>query len=186
MMDLITDISNKVAQCAGFEASQYNKSTRLTEELVHKSLNGAVPISDYIFYRYYDKENQLFFGEHGLGGFSLEISSLVGSNEHRERSLEAFFKKELPDGYFVQFLLMASKEIEPILSLWESERINRHPVLQKITSKRGQYIRKRAGDMSSRKHRIARDFRLFVNVSKKISNKEPKTRSLFIKTSQEM
>lgn len=178
MMDLITDISNKVAQCAGFEASQYNKSTRLTEELVHKSLNGAVPISDYIFYRYYDKENQLFFDEHGLGGFSLEISSLVGSNAEKERSLEAFFKKELPEGYFMQFLLVASNEVDSMLSLWESGRINPHPVLQKLTKSRSNFIRKRAGDMTPKKHRIARDFRLFVNVSKKVKDKPKATKEL--------
>lgn len=168
-MNLITQITNKVANIAGFEASSYNKTGCLTDELIKGSLKGGVNLSDYIFYRYFDKDEQLFFGEHGMGGFCLEISSIVGSDEKREKSLESFFKKELPDNYFLQFLLLASNEIEPILSLWESRRVNANAVLQKITRKRAEYIRKRSGDLSGKYGRIARDFRLFVSVSRKVS-----------------
>ena len=107
-----------------------------------------------------------------MGGFCLEISPIVGVNPNAEISLDYFFKKELPDNYFVQFLLLASNEIEPILSLWESGRTSRHPILQKLTKKRAEYIRKRAGDLSGKYGRIARDFKIFINVSRQIALKE--------------
>lgn len=177
-MDLITEVTNKIANIAGFEVSTYNKTSHLTDKLIRNSLKGAVNLSDYIFYRYFDKDEQLFFGEHGMGGFCLEISPIVGVNSNVEKSLDYFFKKELPDNYFVQFLLVASNEIEPVLSLWESGRTAIHPILQKLTKKRAKYIRKRAGDLSGKYGRIARDFRIFVNVSRQISFKKEDNKEL--------
>ena len=62
-MNLITQITNKVANIAGFGASTYNKTSCLTDELIKDSLKGGVNLSDYIFYRYVDKDEQLFFFE---------------------------------------------------------------------------------------------------------------------------
>ena len=177
-MNLITEITNKIADITGFESSTYNKTSHLTNELVKSSLKGAVNLSDYIFYRYFDQDKQLFFGEHGMGGFCLEISPIVGVNPNAEISLDYFFKKELPDNYFVQFLLLASNEIEPILSLWESGRTSSHPILQKLTKRRAEYIRKRAGDLSGKYGRIARDFKIFINVSRQIALKESDIKEL--------
>ena len=177
-MNLITSATNKIAKIVGFESSSYNKTSDLTDSLVQSSMKGASSLSDYLFYRYFDKQEKVFFGEQGLSGFMLEISPIVGVNPSLEKSLDYFFNKELPDNYFIQFLLVASNEINSVLSLWEAGRNSPNPILQKLTKKRAEFIRRRAGELSSKHGRIARDFRIFVSVTKSTSIKKTQYKEL--------
>ena len=139
-------------------------------ELAGEETGYATPITDYLSYRYFDKEKELFFNDGGFIGFMMEIAPIVGVDEGMLKNLHFFFNndKELPEGSFIQFLLIADHNVEGVLGKWQELRINKHPVIQKLTKKRADFIRKLSANFVGRDGRIARDYRIYVSFSKKM------------------
>lgn len=95
-MQLLENISNKAATYFGFDESSTARSSKLNESLIDKASNSASSLSDYLYYRYFDKEDELFFLDSGVCGFMLEIQPIVGVDEALIKNLDYFFNKELP------------------------------------------------------------------------------------------
>lgn len=165
-MQTLENISNKAAKYFGFDQSATHKSLEQNRALIESSNNSASSLSDYFYYRYYDEEDELFFLDGGVCGFMLEIQPIVGVDEGLVKNLDHFFNEELPYGSFIQFFLLASSDIDPILDRWESSRVNKHPMLQKITQKQVDFIRKSASNYKDYDGRLARDFRIYVSFTR--------------------
>ena len=165
-MQLLENISNKTAKYFGFDASYISHSVKMNAALIESASNGASSLSDYIYYRYFDKEEELFFLEGRVCGFMLEIQPIVGVDESLIKNLDYFFNKELPYDSFMQFFLLASSDVEPILKDWAGRRINPHPTLQKITQKNTQFIQRMANKYGDYDGRLARDFKIYISFSR--------------------
>ena len=148
-----------------------NVESENTSTIVDKILTGTFALDDYLSYRYFDEENNLFLSDGNICGFMLEISPIVGVDDSVHKNLSHFFNDELPEYSYLQFLLVASHDVEDILSRWQEARTNSSPLLDKITKRRAQFVRERATSFGVSDGRIARDYRIFVSFSQIIDTK---------------
>ena len=148
-----------------------NVESENTSTIVDKILAGTFALDDYLSYRYFDEENNLFLSDGNACGFMLEISPIVGVDDSVHKNLSHFFNDELPEYSYLQFLLVASHDVEDILSHWQEARTNSSPLLDKITKRRAQFVRERATSFGVSDGRIARDYRIFVSFSQIIDTK---------------
>jgi len=139
--------------------------------IVDKILAGTFALDDYLSYRYFDEENSLFLSDGNVVGFMLEISPIVGVDDSVHKNLSHFFNDELSEYSYLQFLLVASHDVEDILSHWQEARINLDPLLDKITKRRKEFVRERATSFGVSDGRIARDYRIFISFSQIIDTK---------------
>jgi conjugal transfer ATP-binding protein TraC len=135
-------------------------------------LSGASAFDKYLSYRYYDAENSLFFSDANIAGFMLEISPVVGVDDALHKNLSHFFNDELPEHSYLQFLLVASHDVEDILQHWQKDRSNPDPLLNKITKRRADFVRERATSFGVSDGRIARDYQIFISFSQIIDTKD--------------
>ncbi|MCZ6902370.1 MAG: TraC family protein [Rickettsia endosymbiont of Ixodes persulcatus] len=140
---------------------------RLNAYLEHNFL-GAVPLRNYLHYKSYVPGIGIFFNDEGIAGFLKEISMRVGSSEALEKNLNLFFNNEIPDGIYMQFLVVGSNNIEDKLSLWrDGRKAHNDRMLNRITKYREAFLREKASDIGSSDGRTCRDWRTFVSCSMK-------------------
>lgn len=96
----------------------------------------------------------------------LEIEPIVGTDISLSKNLDYFFNNELPYGSWVQFLLVASNNIEKIINEYLSAKTNEHPTLKKLTKNYVNFLIKAANNFGSYDGRLARNFRIFISFSK--------------------
>ncbi|UCM93070.1 TraC family protein [Candidatus Tisiphia endosymbiont of Melanophora roralis] len=142
-------------------------STQLLKEHTEQNTKGAKSLAGYLSYRYFDPKCNIFFNENNVIGFMLEIAPIVGTDVNLEKNLSLFFNNELPVNCYLQFLLIASHNIEQKLKLWSNARSNPNQMLQQLTEFRREFISKCAKDFTSSDGRMAKDFRIYVSFSKK-------------------
>lgn len=165
MKDLYEGFANIAAQAFGFNTTELEAGSRAQKELFANSFYGGQSLRHYLNYRYFEPSSENFLLTGGAAGFLLEICPLVGVNDNVTRSLNLFFSKELPKDGFLQFFLLASSDIDDFLKFWAAGRTNGHPILQRITNSRMQYLRQMAANLSSSGKRLPRSFRIFVSYS---------------------
>lgn len=165
MKNLYENIANIAAKVIGFEKTNLETFERVKSSLFESNLNGGESLRDYLSYRYFDSRTESFLLSNSCAGFLLEISPLVGINDSVVKNLGSFFAKELPGGGCLQFLLLASSDIEDFLAFWAKGRISSDPILQRITKERQEYLRKKAASFHNSGKRLPRVFRLFVSYS---------------------
>jgi conjugal transfer ATP-binding protein TraC len=136
-----------------------------TVKAIERLSDGTTPLDDYLSYRYFDEEKELFISDGNVVGFMVEIAPIVGVDDGMYKNLQHFFNDELPEHSYLQFLLVASHEVEDILDHWQRDRTNQSPLLKKITEKRADFIRQQAIAFGQSDGRIARDYRIFVSFS---------------------
>lgn len=165
MKNLYEDFANKAADIIGFNRTELESFKRAKDALFESSLNGGKPLKNYLNYRYFDSVTDNFLLTEGAGGFLLEICPLVGVSESVVKNLNQFFAKELPSGGYLQFLLIASSDIEEFLDFWKQGRISKDPILQRITKERVEYLKVRAANFASSGKTLPRMFRMYVSYS---------------------
>ena len=142
-----------------------------SKKTVDQLFAGNTPLDDYLSYRYFDEENQLFISDGNIVGFMLEIAPIVGVDDGLYKNLQHFFNDELPEYSYLQFLLVASHDVEEILTNWKVARTNPDPYLNKMTDRRTKFIREMTVNFGVSDGRIARDYRIFVSFSQVIDLK---------------
>ncbi|PCJ28960.1 MAG: conjugal transfer protein TraC, partial [Rickettsiales bacterium] len=140
---------------------------------IDAATGGATPLADVLLYDSFDDDSGLAFHKDGSCGFFFEISPLVGSSAGLEKNLTLFFNDELPEGGYLQFLIIAGHDTSSILDMWESGRTCGGPFLERITAYRRDFIEKCGRDFENAGDgRLARNFRTFVTYSTNDSGTE--------------
>lgn len=169
MLSKIAAISQKLPLYFGLDRGEFRagKTQSHAHELIEESTKGAASIAEYLSYRYFDEEQQLFYNDGGYIGFMLKIPPIVGVDNSLLKNLQYFFNDEFPPSSFLQFLLVASHNVEGMLAKWMEARTNKQPILQKLTSKRAGFIRELASSFGNFDGRIARDYNIYVSFCQK-------------------
>jgi type-IV secretion system protein TraC len=170
MKNLYEDFANLAAGIIGFNETDIETFDRSKASLFENSLNGGEPLKNYLNYRYFDSKTENFLLTDSTAGFLLEICPLVGVDDSVVKNLNQFFAKELPAGGFLQFLLLASADIDDFLDDWSAGRTSSDPILKRITRERSQYLRKQAANFHSSGKRLPRNFRIFISYSSVFRN----------------
>ena len=158
---------SKLANSCGFrEAGERGLDPmKEVQRAINLETGGAVPLADCLLYDYFDDETNIAFNKGSLG-FFVEINALVGSDSAIEKNLTLFFNDELPKDGCLQFLVIASNNIESILKRWEEGRQYGGEELKRLTYYRRHFIENAARDYTNAQDgRLARNFRLFVSLS---------------------
>ena len=135
------------------------------QNAIDQDTKGAVPLADYLLYDYFDDISKIAFNKGSLG-FLFEISALIGSENGLEKNLTLFFNEEIPQNGFLQFLVIASSDIKPVLDLWQDGRKHGGKALARLTAYRRAFIEERSKDFAAASDgRLARNFRHFVSYS---------------------
>lgn len=155
----------KVEDYCGFTSNEMKEiSTKRLNQHLENNFLGAVPLKDYLHYKSYVSSIGIFFNDDGIAGFLTEISMRVGSNESLEKNLNLFFNNEIPEGIYMQFLVVGSNNIEDKFSLWKDGRTaHNDPMLDRITKYREAFLRERARDIGNSDGRIGRDWKTYVS-----------------------
>lgn len=143
-----------------------------TQDKIKDFSSGISGLEEYLSYRYYDPGEQLFYNDDQATCFMLEISPIVGISSELMQNLERFFNEELPKDSYIQFLLIASHEVEGLLNLWQQDRQNNHYIIDKLFNKRAELIRQQAINFGVNDGRIARNFRIYISYSKVAASSE--------------
>lgn len=166
-------IEKRLSQFAGYLGLRVpaENTSNVEEELqkaLNQSTNSATPLAELLPYHYYDDVAGIAHNRNGTSGFWFEINPIVGSNAQIEKNLTLFFNDELPDGGYLQFLIVASHDVSKALEIWEKGRLFGGQQLERLTQYRKSFIKKCAIDFaSSNEGRLARHFRLFITYSSK-------------------
>lgn len=167
--NFITGVSNRVANYCGFGSSKEGFTRLHTDKMIDRVIGGGESLSKYFFWQYFDEQSGIFFLEEDVAGFAFEISPIVGGSSDLVTQFDRFFNSEMPEGVFVQFLLVASHDVSPVLNLWKNGKKSLEHPIGKMTRKREDLMMSLAREYDVDDGRVLRDYRIFVNVSSKLS-----------------
>lgn len=159
-LDLISEKCGLNGQLFKFEVSDRNVA-------LIKDLGSPSNMQDFLIYRLFDETTGLYLNHENHQGFVLEIEPIVGFNESIEKNLEHFLSEDLPAQTYMQFLLLASHKVGPILDLWTKGRRSDSKILTKIAEKRIEFIKAKALNDDKL---TARNFRIIISVTNKEKN----------------
>lgn len=121
-------------------------------------------LSSLLPYESFDEDSALFFNKRSVG-FVLEVSPLLGSSDEIENILSSLLTDRLPAGVDLQFLMMASPQIGPVLDAFAKAR-SRNELFAWLAQKRIDFLKTAAfASLSPSQPFLLRDFRLFMTVS---------------------
>jgi conjugal transfer ATP-binding protein TraC len=187
-MSMLEQQIGKLADYFGLKtgAEKGVNSTNEFAKLLNAGTGGATPLASLLPYQFFDDKSGIAFQDNNSCGFWFEINPLVGSNDKIEKNLTLFFNDELPEGSYLQFLIVASHDISQPLDIWERERTSGGPNLKNLTKYRKWFINNCALDFAaSHDGRLARNYRTFVTYSSFGAN-DKKTIEQVIKFKQKL
>lgn len=168
--NLIANLASYCGLSSSSETTPAPSNELLTEHIL-SATNSAESISKFLPYFSHDPKTGVFTNDDSTAGFFYEISPLVGSNEGLEKNLTLFFNDELPENGYLQFLIVATHEIEDVMTLWRSSRTSKEESLTKITNIREKFIKNLSKDFENASSgRLTRNYRTFVSYSTKINS----------------
>ena len=119
-------------------------------------------LSDFLPYKWYDDETELFVSEKQIG-FVLEIMPLVGNSESMQKELSNIFTQILPEESSIQTILYADKNIGGILNEYVKTRDQAIPVMKTLAKRRAEHL----SQLAIKSHLypyVLRDFRCYMSV----------------------
>ncbi len=99
------------------------------------------PKSELLPYQYYDKDNNLFINTGSNMGFLLELNPIVGVTESILKQLSLLFDEFLPANSFLQFMMIASSNIDAITDPWLYQYKEADDLLKNIANKRVKHLK---------------------------------------------
>ena len=119
-------------------------------------------LSDFLPYKWYDDETELFISEKQVG-FVIETMPLVGNSESMQKELSNIFTQILPEESSIQTILYADKNIGKLLDEYIHTRDNSIPVMQTLAKRRAEHL----SQLAIKSHLypyVLRDFRCYMSV----------------------
>jgi conjugal transfer ATP-binding protein TraC len=119
-------------------------------------------LADFLPYKWYDIESELFVSENHLG-FMLETAPLVGNSESMQKELSNIFTQILPEDSSIQALLFADKNINEFLEQYVRSRDNSSETMQSLAIRRAKFLNQLA-IKSHLSPYVLRDFKCYMSV----------------------
>jgi conjugal transfer ATP-binding protein TraC len=106
-------------------------------------LGESYHLSDFLPYKWYDIESELFISDNHLG-FMLETAPLVGNSESMQKELSNIFTQILPEDSSIQTMIFADKNIGGLLEEYIRSRDNSSEIMQSLAIRRSEFLSKLA------------------------------------------
>jgi conjugal transfer ATP-binding protein TraC len=111
----------------------------------------------------YDEAHELFINKNSVG-MIFAASPLLGSSEEIEKQFTDLFQNVLPKGANIQFLLLASPRISPLLKIWEQARWDQGELYQQLAKRRRKFLEDQAMNNNNTEF-MTRNIRILISVS---------------------
>lgn len=170
MKEILENFTNMVGKATGFDRTSNFLGEDALQKLFDNSYFGGEPLKNYLNYRHFDNISGNFLMTNGASGFLLEIFPLVGISDEVVKSLNMFFENELPKDGYLQFFLMASSDITGFLNFWKKGNDHQHPILQRMTQERSEYLLAQARALGKSGKKLPRTYKIYVSYSKICKN----------------
>ena len=128
-------------------------------------------LSKFFPYVAYDEENELFVNKNSVGMVFMG-APLLGSSEEIEKQFTDLFKSVLPLNSNIQFLLLASPKISPLLKSWSEVRHGKGELFQRLTKKRKKFLEQKALT-NAKTEFVTRNISVLISVSVHDANLDP-------------
>ncbi len=163
LADAVTKVASFLPERNPISSVHVNKNNLNLQEvtaLLHQhNLSGLLP------YRHYDPDSNIFYNNRSIA-FMLMLRPIDGAPEDTVNILHGLLADVIPDHADIQFLLVASDKLSPLLDAFEQTRSQRSGLYAWLAKKRAAYLKQGAFQpLSSQSNTILRDFRLYLTVS---------------------
>ncbi|MCC2646639.1 MAG: hypothetical protein K0R02_704 [Rickettsiaceae bacterium] len=165
ILNKLDKLAAKTGLLSGFELGARDS---YSNEFANESMGYARSVAELLPYRTFDRAKNLFINDECVVGFILELIPTVGIDSSLEKNLKHFLNDDIPQDSYLQFMLLASPRIGGILSKWSAARTNPHPMIQKITEARKEFLGDLALSKDIRGTLVSRDFKLYLSFSQKL------------------
>lgn len=117
--------------------------------------------SELLPYEYFDEKNNIFINKDNNLGFIFESRPIVGVNENLINQLSLLFDEFMPEGGYLQFLMIAGPDVESITKSWLQSYSGQNEILKNLSKNRADYLEgmSRSGQDSFR----IKNYRLFIS-----------------------
>lgn len=141
------------------------------EEVLMDKMHNPTPKSELFPYRFFDEREKLYYLDGGVGGFIFECNVLVGVEDSLYKQIAMLFDEQLPEGGVLDFLLLASDDLDPAIARWKSNRQGDSEIYRKLEKYRDEFFKEyNEREGVNFKHR---DYRLFISYSNLVDKKNP-------------
>lgn len=167
----IDKMLEKLSEFCGFNNDFSNdNSTAEILKKVRKEFQQFESLPNFLAYRYYDEKNKIFISDDSHKSALIELTPLVGVSETKSIMMESFFANELPEGSHLNFLLIASADIQDSINLWKRDKNMKDDLIKKIVSKREDFLKKKSMHFRGGEKIIPRNFKLYLSFTKHVKN----------------
>lgn len=130
-----------------------------------KKIAERTPLSNFLPYLAYDPDSYTFATEGGIG-FVLLGNPISGGDSVVAGTIKSILENQITEGTSIQFMLLASKKIEPILDLYVFMRENTgNPLMIELAKKKRAFLLKGVNQsICSHVVQKVRDFKLIISV----------------------
>ncbi len=128
-------------------------------------------LSKFFPYVAFDEQNELFINKNSVGMIFVG-APLLGSSEEIEKQFTDLFQNVLPAGSNIQFLLLASPRVSPILKTWSDARGKKGELFKKLAQRRRKFLEDKAFN-KSRAEFTTRNISNLISVSLSGANLDP-------------
>lgn len=131
------------------------------------------PLSEYLIYRAYDPEHQLYWLADGRCGTVFACDPLLGLGEQSLSKLTNLFEMDLPAGSTIQVALHASPVIDSWLSAYTGLRKTADPLLQRLAERTTSFYRERRKALMPSSGLPPRDVTCYISVTMPLAGEQP-------------
>lgn len=139
-----------------------SKNERLDDYLL-KHLHHPAPRSTLLPYRFYNKEERLFYMQNNITGFVLQADPMVGCDENIYKQISLLFDDHLPFGSVLEVTLVASDDISKPIMSWQNGGISNNEIYQKLREYRSSFLH--SFNSETKMNFRLRDYQLYFSYS---------------------
>ena len=139
------------------------KSSATFEELILSAVHNPSPRSSLFPYRFFRRENQLYYNAGKIAGFILESAPIVGCDSKILKQISLLFEDLLPPQGMLEVLLIASDDLTSILQNWSENHKTKDAIFKTLEDYRLEFFKNY--NLTAKTNFRLRNYRLFFAFS---------------------
>lgn len=143
------------------------------KERSYKELGEVYHLSEYLPYKWYDEEKEVYVSENDVG-IIFGVYPLVGNSESMQKELSNIFTQILPEGSNIQVMFYADKNIKDTLNDYVNFRKGTGETLEVLAERRAKHL-EQCTLRSGLYPYVLRDFKGYISITIPIRNKVEET-----------
>lgn len=129
-------LKNKIAILRELFSSEEQK----LDDYLFSHLDYPESRSNLLPYRFYNKEERLFYMQNDIVGFVLQADPMVGCDDNTYKQIALLFDDQLPFGSVLEVTLVASDDISKAIDTWGNANVIDSEIYRKLKEYRSSFL----------------------------------------------